>query len=131
VATGSNRWRTSKNGIGQTLPTISSAAQASCSEAESHACTLHDVLVVKRDVVPTNEPRWPLWPPARVTLSPIDAVLGEQVGAMNPFQGAYAGLRNQTGHRDVDYDDVTEPVEAVASASLLLHIHRVERRLAR
>jgi hypothetical protein len=67
-----------------------------------------------------------------VTLSPIDAVLGEQVGAMNPFQGAYAGLRNQTGHRDVDYDDVTEPVEAVASASLLLHIlHRVERRLAR
>ena len=58
------------------------------------------------------------------------AVAGEQVGAMNLFQGAYAVLRNPAGHREVDYDDVTEAAEAVATASLLMRIlDRVQRRL--
>jgi uncharacterized protein (TIGR02391 family) len=59
------------------------------------------------------------------------AVRGEQVGTMNLFQGAYAVLRNPAGHRDVDYDDVTEASEAVATASLLMRIlDRVEQRLS-
>lgn len=58
------------------------------------------------------------------------AVKGEQVGTMNLFQGAYAVLRNPAGHRDVDYDDVTEASEAVATASLLMRIlDRIEHRL--
>jgi hypothetical protein len=64
-------------------------------------------------------------------LADTDAVSGEQVGMMNLFQGAYAVLRNPAGHREVDYDDVTEAAEAVATASLLMRIlDRVERRLA-
>ncbi len=63
-------------------------------------------------------------------LTDPDAVAGEQVGTMNLFQGAYAVLRNPAGHRDVDYDDVTEAAEAVATASLLMRIlDRVEHRL--
>ncbi len=59
------------------------------------------------------------------------AVRGEQVGTMNLFQGAYAVLRNPAGHREVDYDDVTEASEAVAAASLLMRIlDRVEQRLS-
>ncbi|MGN6814831.1 MAG: TIGR02391 family protein [Solirubrobacterales bacterium] len=59
------------------------------------------------------------------------AVKGEQVGTMNLFQGAYAVLRNPAGHREVDYSDVTEAAEAVATASLLMRIlDRVEDRLA-
>lgn len=58
------------------------------------------------------------------------AVPGEQVGLMNLFQGAYAVLRNPAGHREVDYDDVTEAAEAVATASLLMRVlDRVERRI--
>jgi uncharacterized protein (TIGR02391 family) len=57
------------------------------------------------------------------------AVTGEQVGVMNLFAGAYAVLRNPAGHRDVDYDDVTEAAEAVGLASLLMRIlDRVEQR---
>ncbi len=41
---------------------------------------------------------------------------------MNLFQGAYAVLRTPAGHREVDYDDVTETSEAVATASLLMRI---------
>ncbi|HEX3722372.1 MAG TPA: TIGR02391 family protein, partial [Nitrolancea sp.] len=63
-------------------------------------------------------------------LTDPEAVPGEQVGTMNLFQGAYAVLRNPAGHRDVDYDDVTEASEAIATASLLMRIlDRVERRL--
>lgn len=59
-----------------------------------------------------------------------EAVPGEQVGVMNLFQGAYAVLRNPAGHREVDYDDVTEAAEAAAAASLLMRIlDRVERRI--
>jgi uncharacterized protein (TIGR02391 family) len=59
------------------------------------------------------------------------AVRGERVGMMSLFQGSYAVLRNPAGHREVDYDDVTEASEAVATASLLMRIlDRVEQRLA-
>jgi hypothetical protein len=59
------------------------------------------------------------------------AVSGERVGMMSLFQGSYAVLRNPAGHREVDYDDVTEASEAVATASLLMRIlDRVEQRLA-
>jgi uncharacterized protein (TIGR02391 family) len=59
------------------------------------------------------------------------AVPGEQVGTMNLFQGAYAVLRNPAGHREINYDDVLEAAEAVATASLLMRIlDRVEQRLA-
>ena len=59
------------------------------------------------------------------------AVRGEQVGIRGLFQGAYAVLRNPAGHRDVDYDDVTEASEAVGTASLLMRIlDRVEKRLS-
>jgi uncharacterized protein (TIGR02391 family) len=64
-------------------------------------------------------------------LTDPEAVKGEQVGTMNLFQGAYAVLRNPAGHREVDYDDVTEASEAVATASLLMRIlDRVERRIS-
>jgi uncharacterized protein (TIGR02391 family) len=63
-------------------------------------------------------------------LTDSDAVKGEQVGIMNLFHGAYAVLRNPAGHRDVDYNNVTEASEAVATASLLMRmLDRVERRL--
>ena len=59
-------------------------------------------------------------------------VPGERVGTMNLFQGAYAVLRNPAGHREVNYDDVTEAAEAIATASLLMRIlDRVEARLSR
>jgi uncharacterized protein (TIGR02391 family) len=64
-------------------------------------------------------------------LTDLSMVKGEQIGTMNLFQGTYAVLRNPAGHREVDYDDVTEASEAVATASLLMRIlDRVERRLA-
>lgn len=60
------------------------------------------------------------------------AVPGEQVDMMNLFQGVDAVLRNPAGHREVNYDDVTEAAEAVATASLLMGIlDRVEERLSR
>jgi uncharacterized protein (TIGR02391 family) len=56
---------------------------------------------------------------------------GEREGMMALFRGAYAVLRNPTGHRDVDYDDVTEAAEAVSFASMLLRIlDRIEERLS-
>jgi len=59
------------------------------------------------------------------------SVRGEQVGTMMLFHGAYAVLRNPAGHREVNYDDVTEASEAVATASLLMRIlDRVEVRLS-
>ena len=55
---------------------------------------------------------------------------GEQEGMMALFRGTYAVLRNPAGHRDVDYEDVTEAAEAVAAASMLMRIlDRVEARM--
>jgi uncharacterized protein (TIGR02391 family) len=57
---------------------------------------------------------------------------GEVEGTMMLFRGAYAVLRNPSGHREVTFDDVTEASEAVMTASLLMRIlDRVEERLGR
>lgn len=65
-------------------------------------------------------------------LSDSAAVKGEREGVRALFAGAYAVLRNPAGHREVDYDDIAEAAEAVATASLLMRVlDRVEQRLAR
>lgn len=55
-------------------------------------------------------------------LTDASAAPGEREGRRALFAGAYAVLRNPAGHRDVDYDDVAEAAEAVATASLLMRI---------
>ncbi len=63
-------------------------------------------------------------------LTDSSAVKGEQEGRRMMFAGAYASLRNPSGHRDVDYDEVSEAAEAVVVASLLMRVlDRVEARL--
>jgi uncharacterized protein (TIGR02391 family) len=58
-------------------------------------------------------------------------IASEQDGIRALFAGAYALLRNPSGHREVDYDDVAEAAEAVGLASLLMRIlDRVEQRQA-
>jgi uncharacterized protein (TIGR02391 family) len=65
-------------------------------------------------------------------LTDSSAPKGEQEGTRMLFAGAYAVLRNPAGHRQVDYDDVSEAEEAVMTASLLMRIlDRVETRLKR
>ncbi len=60
------------------------------------------------------------------------AVKGEQDGTRALFVGAYAVLRNPAGHREVNYDNVTEAAEAVQTASLLMRIlDRTEASLSR
>jgi uncharacterized protein (TIGR02391 family) len=55
---------------------------------------------------------------------------GEQEGTRALFAGAYAVLRNPSGHRQVDYGDLSEAAEAVQTASLLMRIlDRIEDRL--
>ncbi|MER6828836.1 TIGR02391 family protein [Streptosporangium sp. NPDC000563] len=55
---------------------------------------------------------------------------GEVDGTMMLFRGAYAVLRNPSGHREVSFDDVTEASEAVMTASLLMRmLDRIEQRL--
>jgi hypothetical protein len=64
------------------------------------------------------------------TLTDSAAVKGEQEGTRALFAGAYAVLRNPSGHREVNYDDVAEAAEMVQTASLLMRIlDRVETRL--
>ncbi len=63
-------------------------------------------------------------------LNDASAIKGEQEGTRAVFAGAYAVLRNPAGHREVNYDDVTEAAEAVHTASLLMRmLDRVEARL--
>lgn len=63
-------------------------------------------------------------------LTDQSAMKGEQDGTRALFAGAYAVLRNPAGHREVNYDDVSEAADAVATASLLMRIlDRVETRL--
>lgn len=55
---------------------------------------------------------------------------GEQEGTRALFAGAYAVLRNPSGHREVNYDDVSEAADAVQVASLLMRIlDRIESRM--
>ena len=55
---------------------------------------------------------------------------GEQEGTRALFAGAYAVFRNPSGHREVDFDDVTEAAEMVQTASLLMRmLDRVDERL--
>jgi uncharacterized protein (TIGR02391 family) len=57
------------------------------------------------------------------------APAGEVEGTMMLFRGAYAVLRNPSGHREVSFDDVTEASEAVLTASLLMRmLDRIEKR---
>jgi uncharacterized protein (TIGR02391 family) len=55
-------------------------------------------------------------------LTDPDTGKGEQEGTRMLFAGAYAVLRNPAGHRQVDYADLSEAVEAVQTASLLMRI---------
>lgn len=55
---------------------------------------------------------------------------GPLTGTRALFVGAYAVLRNPAGHREINYDDVTEATEAVHTGSLLMRmLDRVETRL--
>jgi uncharacterized protein (TIGR02391 family) len=63
-------------------------------------------------------------------LADPDAPSGEVDGTMMLFRGAYAILRNPSGHREVSFDDVTEASEAVMTASLLMRmLDRIEHRI--
>jgi uncharacterized protein (TIGR02391 family) len=63
-------------------------------------------------------------------LADPEAPPGEVEGTMMLFRGAYAVLRNPSGHREVSYDHVTEASEAVMTASLLQRIlDRIEHRV--
>jgi uncharacterized protein (TIGR02391 family) len=65
-------------------------------------------------------------------LTDASAAKGEQEGTRALFAGTYAVLRNPAGHREIDYNDASEAIEAVGTASLLMRIlDRVEGRLDR
>jgi uncharacterized protein (TIGR02391 family) len=64
-------------------------------------------------------------------LADPEAPGGEVEGTMMLFRGAYAVLRNPSGHREVTFDDVTEASEAVMTASLLMRmLDRIEQRIS-
>jgi hypothetical protein len=59
------------------------------------------------------------------------APAGEVEGTMALFRGAYAVLRNPSGHREVSFDDVTEASEAVMTASLLMRmLDKIDARIS-
>jgi uncharacterized protein (TIGR02391 family) len=63
-------------------------------------------------------------------LADPSAPKGEIEGTMMLFRGAYAVLRNPSGHREVSFEDVTEAAEAVMTASLLMRmLDKIERRI--
>lgn len=63
-------------------------------------------------------------------LTDPQATPGEKEGMRGLFMGAYAVLRNTSGHREVDYDNVAEAAESVIVASLLMRmLDRIERTL--
>ena len=63
-------------------------------------------------------------------LTDSSAPKGEQDGIRALFAGAFGALRNPASHRQIDYDDVSEAVEAVQLASLLMRIlDRIQARL--
>ena len=67
------------------------------------------------------------WRPTPGALIDRTAVKGEHEGTRALFAGAYAVLRNPSGHREVNYN---EAAEAVVLASLLMRIlDRIEKRL--
>jgi uncharacterized protein (TIGR02391 family) len=55
---------------------------------------------------------------------------GEQDGTRALFAGAFGALRNPPGHRQIDYDDLSESAEVVRLASMLMRIlDRIQTRL--
>lgn len=63
-------------------------------------------------------------------LTDSSAPKGEQDGIRALFAGAFGALRNPAGHRQIDYDDISEAAEAIQLASLLMRIlDRVQARL--
>ena len=69
--------------------------------------------------------------PDDLTSSGNPQCVNRTANATEPFRAPTRSLRNPAGHREVNYDDVTEAAEAVAAASLLMRIlDRVQRRLA-
>jgi uncharacterized protein (TIGR02391 family) len=63
-------------------------------------------------------------------LTDSTAPKGEQDGTRALFAGAFGALRNPAGHRQVDYDDLSEAAEAVQLASMLMRIlDRIQKRL--
>jgi uncharacterized protein (TIGR02391 family) len=63
-------------------------------------------------------------------LADPESPTGEVDGTMMLFHGAYAVLRNPSGHREVTFDDVAEASEAVMTASLLMRmLDRIEERI--
>lgn len=63
-------------------------------------------------------------------LADPNAPKSEVEGTMMLFRGAYAVLRNPSGHRELTFDDVTEASEAVMTASLLMRmLDRTEDRI--
>jgi uncharacterized protein (TIGR02391 family) len=62
-------------------------------------------------------------------LTDKSSVKAEQEGVRALFAGAYAVFRNPSGHRDVNFDDVSEAAEMVQTASLLMRmLDRIEKR---
>jgi hypothetical protein len=64
---------------------------------------------------------------------PVEAgAKGEQEDTRALFAGTYAVLRNPASHREIDYNDASEAIEAVGMVSLLMRIlDRMEDRLCR